>query len=402
MVLIDRKLYFDRIAPFIGKNIIKVITGQRRVGKSYFLKSIRNKLEKGGKQNRIIYINKEDYAFNSIRDYEDLIHYVEKNNAKDEKVALFVDEIQEIESFERALRHFFTKGNYDIYCTGSSAKLLSGELATLLSGRSIALEIYSLTYPEFLQFHRMKENERSFEKYILLGGMPGLIHFPAEEDILYEYLRNLYNTILIKDVITRHAIRNVAFLQNLVLYLAENTGNIVSAKRISDFLKSQKIRLSTVLVQDYLKYLSESFFVHMVKRSDIKGKRIFEIGEKYYFNDIGMRNSLIGYRVTDISKILENIVFLHLKAANYQVTVGKDRTKEVDFVARKKGELMYIQVCYLLNEPATVEREFGNLRRINNDFPKLVVSMDNTSKASYEGIRHFHIRDFCMNIILKD
>jgi len=394
----SRSLYYNRISPFIGKNLIKVITGQRRVGKSFFLKQILSKIKKGNKQIITIYINKEDFAFDSIRNYVDLINYVENKIIVGKSTALFIDEIQDIENFEKALRHFHTQEIYDIYCTGSNANLLSGELASLLSGRSIEIEINSLIYSEFLQFHKLQDNEKNFDKYLFFGGMPNLIHFNLTEDIVYDYLKNLYNTIVVKDVIARHAIRNVSFLKNLSFFIAENTGSIISAKSISDYLKSQQIKMSPILVQDYLSFLSEAYFIHKVSRSDIKGKKIFEIGEKYFFNDIGLRNALIGYSASDISKLLENIVFLHLKAAGYQITVGKDRTKEIDFVAKKKSELLYVQVCYVLKEQATIEREFGNLQKIKNNYPKIVVSMDKTSKATFEGIKHVHIRDFCLSL----
>lgn len=400
MEVFNRSLYYKLISPFIGKNLIKVVTGQRRVGKSFFLRQIINEIKQENEQTQIIFINKEDFAFDSIRNYVDFIEYVESQTTTSKSITLFIDEIQEIENFEKALRHFHSKEIFDIYCTGSNANLLSGELSTLLSGRSIEIEILSLTYPEFLQFHKLNDNQDSFDKYLFFGGMPNLIHFNLSEDIVYDYLKNLYNTIIVKDVITRHSIRNVTFLRNLSLYIAENTGSIISAKSISDYLKSQHIKMSSVLVQNYLGYLSEAYFIHKVNRSDIQGKRIFEIGEKYFFNDIGMRNALIGYKVSDISKILENIVFLHLKSAGYQITIGKDRTKEIDFVARKKSELLYVQVCYLLKEQSTIEREFGNLRKIKNNYPKIVVSMDKTSKASYEGIEHFHVKDFCLNLQL--
>ncbi|MCD4832697.1 MAG: ATP-binding protein [Bacteroidales bacterium] len=399
MEIFNRSLYYNQILPFIGKNLIKVITGQRRVGKSFFLRQILEKIKQENKQTQIIYINKEDFAFDSVENYADLINYVENKDSAAKNTVLFIDEIQEIENFEKALRHFHSKETFDIYCTGSNAKLLSGELATLLSGRSIEIEVFSLTYPEFLQFHRLNDNEESFDRYLFFGGMPNLIHFNLTEDIVYDYLKNLYNTIIVKDVITRHSIRNVSFLRNLSLYIAENTGSVISAKSISDYLKSQQIKMSPALVQDYLSYLSEAYFIHKVNRSDIQGKKIFEIGEKYFFNDIGMRNALIGYKATDISKILENIVFLHLKAAGYQITVGKDRTKEIDFVARKNSELLYVQVCYMLKEQSTIDREFGNLQKIKNNYSKIVVSMDKTSKATYAGIKHIHIKDFCLNFV---
>lgn len=399
MDIINRSLYYKKIAPYIGKNLIKVITGQRRVGKSYLMKQIMHEIIKGNDQTDIIYINKEDFEFDAIKEYPDLIQYVEKIKIAGKKTALFIDEIQDIGNFEKGLRHFYTTKQYDIYCTGSNAMLLSGELATLLSGRTIEIEVHSLIYSEFLEFHKLNDSEDSFEKYIRYGGMPNLIHFSLKEEIVFEYLKNLYNTILVKDIIVRHSIRNVNFLRNLTRYIADNTGSIITAKSISDYLKSQHINMSSVLVQDYLDHLSEAFFIHKVNRSDIQGKRIFEIGDKYYFNDTGMRNALIGYKVSDISKILENIVFLHLKATGYSITVGQDRTKEIDFVAQKNGEKIYIQVCYLLKEQSTIDREFGNLKKIKNHYPKIVVSMDSSSSASIDGIRHQHIREFCTRIL---
>ena len=396
--MINRDTYLKKILPFIGKNIIKVITGQRRVGKSYFLRQISKYIEKKYPEKQIIYINKEDFEFDDIKDYTHLVKYVESIQQKVNAVIL-IDEVQEIKLFEKALRHFHTKEKYDIYCTGSNAFLLSGEIATLLSGRTIEIEMYSASYKEFLSFHDLNDTAESFDKYLQYGGMPNLMHFELSEETAYEYLRNLYNTIIVKDVISRNAIRNVNFLRNLSLFIAENTGSLISAKKISDYLKSQQIKMSPALVQDYLLYLSEAFFIHKVNRSDLQGKKIFEINEKYYFNDIGMRNALIGYKAADIAKLLENIVFIHLKIAGYDVTVGKDRDKEIDFIARKKSELLYVQVTYILDRQSTIDREFGNLQKVKNNYPKMVVSMDTTSKASYNGIRHLHIRDFCKEII---
>jgi predicted AAA+ superfamily ATPase len=349
----------------------------------------------------VIYINKEELEFDSIVDYKSLVLYVEGKTTAS-KIALFIDEVQEIFEFEKALRHFHTKDKYDIYCTGSNAQLLSGELATLLSGRSIEIEINTLSYPEFLYFHELTETSENFETYAIFGGMPNLIHFSLSEEVVYDYLKNLYNTIIVKDVISRYAIRNVSFLRNLSLFMADNIGSVITAKSISDYLKAQKIKMTNNMVQDYLLYLSNAFFIHKVNRSDLKGKRLFEIGEKYYFNDIGMRNALVGYKTTDMGKILENIVFQHLKVAGYSITVGKDRDKEIDFVAQKKSEILYVQVTYLLSSQKTIDREFGNLQKIHNNYPKMVVSMDRSSAATFEGIKHLHIRDFCMSIIDTD
>lgn len=394
-----RNTYIERIKPYIGTNLIKVIIGQRRVGKSYFIKQIMEIVNKDSPEIQIIYINKEDYAFDRIKSYSDLITYVEEAT-KQQKVALFVDEIQEIDEFERALRHFQTKECFDLYCTGSNSTLLSGNLASLLSGRCIEFEIFSLSYAEFLQFHKLNDTNESFEKYFTFGGMPNLIHLPLDTEIVFNYLKNVYNTIIVRDVIERHSIRNVIFLRNLTHFIADNTGSLVSGKRISDFLKSQKVNISPALVSEYLAYLCETFFIFKVQRSDLQGKKIFEIGEKYYFNDLGLRNSLVGYKVSDINKLLENIVFMHLKIAGYNVTVGQDRNKEIDFVAQKNNERIYVQVCYRLENESTISREFGNLMKIKDNYQKYVVSMDATSLTTVEGIIHEHIRDFCLRLIL--
>jgi len=393
-----RTLYIDKIKPYINTNLIKVIVGQRRVGKSYFLKQIIEDIKKNNSQKQIIYINKEDYDFDSIRNYQDLIEFVEAKKIENE-IALFIDEIQEIENFEKALRHFHTKETYDIYCTGSNSKILSSDLSTLLSGRCIEIEVFSLSYSEFLDFHNLTDSIESFEKYYIYGGLPNLIHLQLNDEIVFNYLKNVYNTIIVKDVIERHQIRNVTFLRNLSLFVADNLGSLVSSKKISDFLKSQKLSISPLKVGEYLSYLCETFFIFKVQRTDIQGKKIFEIGEKYYFNDCGMRNALVNYKITDIGKILENIVFLHLKIAGYSITIGQDRNKEIDFIATKNSEKIYIQVCYLLDKEATINREFGNLQKINNHYQKMVVSMDTGSKTSIEGIKHINIKEFCKTII---
>lgn len=378
--------------------MIKVITGQRRTGKSYLLRQIIDFIRTTDSEIQIIYINKEEFEFDTIKTYSDLIQFVTEVSEKS-KIALFIDEIQEISEFEKALRHFLVKENYDIYCTGSNSNLLSSDIATLLSGRTIEFEVFALSFPEFVKFHQLPYNLESFEKYLIFGGMPNLLQLPLEDEIVFSYLKNLYNTIIVRDVIERHQIRNSVFLRNLSQYLADNLGSLVSGKRISEFLKSQRVSMSPAMVLEYLEFLTEAFFVFKVKRSDLGGKQILATGEKYYFNDLGLRNSLVGYKAADIGKLLENIVFNHLKIAGYQITIGEDRTKEVDFVAQKQNEIIYIQVCYILENQSTIDREFGNLQKIANNYPKYVVSMDKSSKATVAGIRHLHVMDFCNEMI---
>jgi uncharacterized protein len=388
-----RELYLRKFLPYIGKDLIKVIVGQRRVGKSYMLYQLMDAVKEQDPDVDIIAIDKESHEFEHIRTHEDLqVHVKQAARPKARKHALFIDEVQDIEGFEKALRSLNASGKYDIYCTGSNARLLSGELADLLSGRYIEIAIHSLSYREFLSFHRMPEASESFLKFLKYGGLPYLIHLSLEDEVVYDYLKNVSDTILFKDIIKRFQIRNVAFLERLVEYLAENTGNLVSAKKICDFLKSQRMSISPNIVLDYISHLIQAFFVHRVPRSDIKGKKVFEINEKYYFEDLGLRHAIVGVRQTDIQKVLENVVYNHFSLSGYDITVGQLGSKEVDFVCEKQGERIYVQVAYLITEE-NKEREFGNLLSIPDNYPKLVVSMDEeVGSGSYKGIEHVNVR----------
>lgn len=393
---IERPLYIDRIKPYIGKSLIKVITGQRRVGKSCMLMQVRDLIMEKDHDTHIIFINKEQHEFAPITDHVTLLEYVGLHSKGKGKVALFIDEIQEIDSFEVALRDLSTRKKFDIYCTGSNARLLSGELATLLAGRYIEIRVYGLSYSEYLMFRDAADSPDSFRTYLREGGLPYLIHLGTDINVVNEYLNTIYSTILLKDVVARYNVRNVKFLESLVLFLADNTGNIVSAKKISEYLKSQNINISTQVVIDYIGYLESSFMIHRVRRTGIRGKRLFEIGEKYFFGDTGIRNVIAGYNLADVHKMLENIVFLHLRTAGYEVTVGSENGKEIDFIASRGGERIYVQVAYLLEKPETAQREFGNLLGISDNYPKYVVTMDELNEtSSYQGIQRMHVKDFC-------
>ena len=397
---IERPLYIDRLKPFIGKSLIKVLIGQRRVGKSYLLMQLRDLIKKQSPDTQIIYINKEQHEFSKIKNSGDLFLYLKENVKDNDKVALFIDEIQDIESFEITLRDLVTRGNYDIYCTGSNANLLSGELATFLSGRYIEIKVFGLSYTEFLVFYNLQDSVATFQNYLKFGGLPYLINLNTEIQVAYEYLTSIYNTILLKDVVARFKIRNVGFLENLIAFLADNIGSIVSSKKISEYLKSQKINISTQVVIDYLGYLETSFLIFKVKRTAIEGKKVFEIGEKYFFEDIGIRNAIVGYKTSDIQKILENVVYLHLRMAGYLVTVGQEGNKEIDFIAQKSGEKIYVQVAYMLKNEGTINREYGNLLEIADNFPKYVVTMDELTEIStYKGINRMHVKDFCLKMV---
>ncbi len=395
--MINRSIYIDKIRPFFNKKIIKVLTGQRRVGKSYVLKLIIEQIKIQNPLANIIYIDKEKYEFDYLRTHEQLMAYITK-----QKVAgmnyLIIDEIQDIEGFERVLRSLYDEDNFDIYCSGSNANIFSSELATYLSGRQITFQIGSLNFNEFCLFHQCEKNEKSLWNYLKYGGLPYLIHLPEDDTIRFEYLNNINSTILYRDVINRNQIRDIRFLNDLLKFVADNIGNIFSATKISEYLKNQKITKNVALILDYLSHIENAFFINRVLRIDIQGKRHFDVGEKYYFEDIGLRNSLIGFNPTDIGKIIENIVFLQLKNKGFTVKIGVSENREIDFVATKDGETIYVQVAYLLADAKVIEREFGNLLKIEDNYPKYVISFDNFSaKNTYKGIKHLTLLEFLIN-----
>jgi hypothetical protein len=392
-----RMHYINRLRPFIGKNIIKVLTGQRGVGKSYLLFQIIQFIQQEDPEASIIYINKEDLEFSFIKTAEDLNNYVLKHRSGSGKTYVFIDEIQDIENFGTALRSLLLNDDLDLYCTGSNANLLSVDIAGFLSGRYIEIQVYSLAYIEFLAFHKLTENSDSLNKYLKYGGLPYLIHLELVDDVVFEYLKNIYGAIVYRDIINRYAVRNVTFLEQLLLFLAAHTGSIFSAKKISDFLKSQRINMAPNQVQIYIQHLVNAFLIHKVSRYDLVGKRLFEIGDKYYFENLGIRNGLWGYRLEDREKIMENAVYNHLIFKGYKVKVGILGTNEIDFIAEKEGEKKYIQVALTINDPATLEREFGNLKNIRDNYPKMVVTMEAFSGNTVEGIEAIDLSSFLLS-----
>lgn len=394
MNYILRKNYLDRVRLFMYKNLIKVFVGQRRVGKSTILLQVKNIISKEKPDSNIIFVNKEDLSFDHIKNYNDLVSFCEARSNKNKMNFLFIDEIQDIENFEKALRHFQTRDNWDIYITGSNAKLLSGELATFISGRYIEIKIHSLSYSEFLVFQNLENRNESLLKYIRYGGLPFLKNLELKDEIIFDYLKNIYAAILYKDIISRHNIRNTGLLDKLILFIADNTGSVVSAKRITDFLKSQKVTISHNLILDYLNYLCEAFFLYKIKRNDLKGRKILEFGEKYYFEDLGIRHAIRRYKDEDINKIIENAVFNHLIANGYEVTTGKIGDREIDFVAEKTNTRLYLQVAFTIPDDRVKEREFGNLLQIKDNYRKMVISLDEIQLESYKGVEHWHLRKF--------
>ncbi|RKX62468.1 MAG: ATPase [Thermodesulfobacteriota bacterium] len=397
-----RNLYLKKIIPFVNKPVIKVITGMRRVGKSYLLKLIIETLsaQKSNGSDQILYINKESLDYDFIKDYKDMHKYVKSSfKSVEGSKYLLVDEIQEIHNWEKAVSSLFSEGDIDIFLTGSNAHLLSSEIATLISGRFVEFPVYTLSFEEFLLFRgkNKKDMNTEFPIYLKFGGFPAIHHFDFDEEVVYQYISSLYNTILLKDVIKRNNVRNVHLLENITRYVFDNVGNIFSAKKISDYVKSKKMKVGTETIQNYISYILSTFALHKVARYDIKGKRILEIHEKYYLGDIGMRHALLGYKAADISGILENIVYLELKRRGYQIYIGKFGNREIDFIAEKENRKMYIQVTYMLLSPETIEREFSALRSIKDNYPKYVISMDTVFGNDFEGIRRINLIEFLLD-----
>ncbi|MCC5934695.1 MAG: ATP-binding protein [Balneolales bacterium] len=394
--MFDRPKYLNKMERWLGKPLIKVLSGQRRTGKSFLLKRIQEKAEKLPGSHHHIRIDMEHEANFHIRTAEDLSAHIRRQmDAKQaDRYFIYIDEIQEIAGFERVVRSLAAQQHIDLWITGSNADMLSGELATRLSGRYIDIPVYSLDFEEFCRFHGLPVEQAALQKFLRFGGLPFLIHLGLEDEIVYDYLRNILDTVVYKDVISRWQIRNVRFLNDLLVYSADTTGSLLSAKKISDYLKSQRITVSVNAVLDYLSYLVSAQVLYKVPRYDIRGRKHFEIGEKYYFQDTGIRNAITGYRIADIAQIMENVVHHHLKSHGFEVLIGKDQQREIDFVARRQGETVYVQVAYLLSGPETIEREFGNLKAIPDNYPKIVVSMDENSPATHEGIRHQSLLSF--------
>lgn len=392
--LISRKGYTEKIRPFMKKSIAKVLTGQRRVGKSFLLFQLMKLILKDEPEANIIYINFEDFAFSQIQTAEDMYAYITSRLLDKRFNYIFIDEIQEIPHFEKVIRSLLLSPLNDIYLTGSNAKMLSGELATYLSGRYIEFNIYSLSYMEFLEFHQLDNSDQSLYLYSRYGGLPYLINLPLTDEVANEYLKSVYSTIVFRDVVGRYNLRNSDFLERLIQFLSENIGCLFSAKNISDYLKSQHTTVSVNQIQNYTLYLSNAFLIHRVERYDLVGKRIFEIGEKFYFENMGIRNIVIGYRVTDKAKILENLVYNHLVYRGYTVRIGYLGNNEIDFICEKDHEKVYIQVALRIDNETIAQRELGNLLKIQDNYPKIIVTSDPYTGNSNEGIRHYPIREF--------
>ncbi|ROS87401.1 ATP-binding protein [Muribaculaceae bacterium Isolate-043 (Harlan)] len=400
MKIIARQQYIEHIQKFIGKGMIIALTGQRRVGKSYIIRQLVTEIEAGNPDANIIYINKEKTKYADIRNAEDLSRYLDGKLKEGADNYLLIDEVQDINGFENVLRSLNADEECQIVVTGSNAKMLSSELSTYLGGRYIEIHILSLSYREFLTFHNLNDSDDSLLKYLGFGGLPHLYRLGLEnEDMVWEYIQNIYNTIVLKDVVQREGLRNVTLFENLMSYVSDNAGQLVSATSLSKYLKSQRVELTPLSAINYLKAASNAYIINKVSRYDIHGKRLLETNDKYYFEDLGLRNMLAGQnRTGDIEKVIENAVYLHLKNLGYKISVGTLPNGEIDFVVEKSGTSVYIQVAYLIADDKTMEREFGNLLKIHDNYPKYVISMNPMSRSqNYEGIKHLTLRQFLMS-----
>jgi hypothetical protein len=396
MEVLTRKHYADIVDSWIGKGNIIALVGSRRVGKSYVLKDFIQR-HKDEQDANIIYIDKEKKAFKDIKTKDDLDAWIEERFIAGKHNYILIDEAQEIEHFEESVCNWYTEENTDVIITGSNSKMLSGELATLIAGRHVEVRIHPLTYSEFLEFHHLPDSDESLMTYLTYGGLPGLrkVGLGSDEQV-WAYLTSVYNTIMLKDIIERHDIRNVPFLNNLAVFYADTTGKLTSANSIVKYMKSQKENVSANLILLYRGFFAEAYLLDIVPRFDIHGKKLFESNEKVYWDDLGLRNlKAEGGMDSYIEKVIENSIYKHLRFLGYEVKVGVLNAGEVDFVCTKPGKTVYIQASYIISEQSTREREFGPLEKIRDSHPKYVISATPLLTTRDEnGITHLSLRKF--------
>jgi len=400
--MIKREFYMARIRPFIDGDLIKVLTGIRRSGKSVMLELIKDELRaRGVTEEQLVAFNFEDMRNAQLCTAEALHDELVRRAApiKGRKIYFFFDEIQEVERWERCVNSLRVEMDCDIYITGSNAKLLSGELVTYLAGRYVEFIIYPFSFSEFLALYHSVEPDADtrtcFDRYLTFGGMPYLANLRFDETACRQYLRDLFNSVELKDIVKRNNVRDVDMLERIIAYVTANIGTTFSSTAISKYLKNEGRRVSPETVLNYLKACSDAFLFYQVRRQDLQGKKILTVNEKYYVADHGIREAVVGGNMRDINLVLENIVFMEALRRGYSVTVGKVGEREIDFVCERHGEKCYIQVTYLLAAEETVQREFGVYEHVQDNFPKYVVSLDEFD-MSRNGVRHYNIRDFLL------
>ncbi|HRZ96868.1 MAG TPA: ATP-binding protein [Paludibacter sp.] len=401
--MIVREKYLEQIRPLINKPFIKVLTGIRRCGKSIILKQLIDLFRTSGiHESRIIYYNFESLEHIEIDGYLKLYTEIKSKIIDNDRYYILLDEIQEVKEWEKAVNSLLADSNVDMYITGSNSKLLSSELATYISGRYVDFQISTLSFEEYILFKETRTAQKitniysEFEIYIRFGGFPAIHLADYDSDTIYKIVNDIYSSVILRDTIQRYNIRNFDILERLVKFVFENVGNRFSAKNIADYFKSQQRKIDLNTIYNYLKALEGAFIIQRVARYDIRGKEVLQTNEKYFVSDVSLIYAVLGYRDRFISGILENIVMLELKRRGYAVYVGKVEEKEVDFIAEKKNEKIYVQVTYKMVETQTIEREFGAFKAINDNYPKYVVSMDEFWNDNVEGIKHIHIANFLL------
>jgi predicted AAA+ superfamily ATPase len=388
--MIVRETYLSKIRPFIGKDIIKVLTGMRRSGKSVLLEQIRDEI---GSPNTI-YINFEDLSNRNLCEFEAFHDFIcDKIGSSDEKFYMFFDEIQEVPGWEKAINSLRVKFDSDIYITGSNSRLLSGELATYIAGRYVSFIVYPFSYFEFKQLNV----DYTFDSYLEYGGMPFLSSIDFEPENSSNYLRDVFNSIVLKDIVKRNKIRDVDLLERIIAYALANVGRSFSATAISKFFKAEKRAAAPETILNYLKSCEEAFLFYRLKSQDINGKKLLKVNEKHYVADHGLREAVIGANLKNIEIILENVVCLELLRRGYNVRVGRADDKEIDFVGEKGGDKLYLQVCYILDGEKTIEREFGSLLEIKDNYPKFVLYKESSFRGNFEGIPAVKISDWLLH-----
>ena len=385
--MIIRESYLSKIRPFIGKDIIKVLTGIRRSGKSVLLEQISDEINSPN----TIFLNFEDLSNQHLCEYNALHEYIcQKIGDSREQFYLFFDEIQEVQGWEKAINSLRVKFHADIYITGSNSRLLSGEFATYIAGRYISFVVYPFSFTEF----QMVNSNYTFEQYMQYGGMPFLSSIDFESEVSKNYLQDIFNSVVLKDIVKRNNIRDVDLLERIIGYALANLGRSFSATSISKFFKAENRTVAPETILNYLKACEYAYLLYRFKSQDINGKKILKVNEKYYVADHGLREAVIGENLQSIEIILENIVGLELLRRGYKVCVGRVGTKEIDFVGEKNGDKLYVQVCYLLNEESTIQREFGSLLEIKDNYPKIVLYKEGFFKGNYEGIPAIKIENW--------
>lgn len=395
--MVQRDLYMEQIIPLIDNELIKVITGIRRCGKSYMLGLIKEELIKRGvKEHNIIIINFDSKKYKNIKNNNELDKIVEKSiKNKKGKVYLFFDEIQNVKKWERSIAGYKVDYDCDIYITGSNSNLLSGELATHLTGRYYEIKMYPFSYQEFLNFHQESSSLDLFREYLQYGGMPQT--FPLEDTQKINYLDDLFNSIFYKDIVKRYQIRDIDILERLTTFIFDNIGNIFSASSIAEYYKEEmNIKISNKTITNYLKYLENACFIKKVKREDLEGKGILKFNEKYYVTDHGFCEAKAKGNIDNIGRVMENIVYFEFLRRGWKITIGKTKDYEVDFVCRKHNQTIYVQVSYILETDETIEREFRPFSKIKDHYPKYIITMDQFDK-SRDGVKHINLLDFLTN-----